>query len=89
MTRLGVDETSSKKGHKYVIWGVDLDASGVIYVCEEKGKAEKPSATPGKKDVPEEQVTELGMDLSPAFIAGAATYFRPISCSQITQRGYG
>jgi len=37
--RLGVDETLPKKGHKYVILGVDLDASGVIHVCKEKGKA--------------------------------------------------
>jgi transposase len=39
ITRLGVDETSSKKGHKYVTLGVDMDASRVIHVCEGKGKA--------------------------------------------------
>jgi len=31
ITRLGVDETSSKKGHSSVTIGVDLDASRVIH----------------------------------------------------------
>ena len=39
LTQLGIDETSSKKGHKYVTLGVDLDESRVIYVTEGKGKA--------------------------------------------------
>ncbi len=36
ITQLGVDETSSRKGHKYVTLGVDLEASRVIHAC--KGK---------------------------------------------------
>jgi transposase len=39
ITRLGVDETSSKKGHAYVTVGVDLDAKRVVHVSEGKGKA--------------------------------------------------
>ena len=38
LTQLGIDETSSKKGHKYVTLGVNLDESRVIYVTEGKGK---------------------------------------------------
>jgi hypothetical protein len=34
ITRLGVDETSSKKGHSYVTLGVDLEASRVIHATE-------------------------------------------------------
>lgn len=77
MTRLGVDETSSRKGHKYVTLGVDLDASRVIHVCEGKGKAtlENIQKHLENKGVPEEQVTQISMDLSPAFIAGAAESF--------------
>ncbi len=92
VTRLGVDETSSKKGHKYVVTlSIDLDASRVIHICQGKGKASLKSIQQHleNKGVPEDQVTQLSMDLSPAFIAGAAAYFRPVSCRQITQRGYG
>ena len=39
ITQLGIDETSSKKGHKYVTLGVDLEASRVVFVTEGKGKA--------------------------------------------------
>lgn len=33
---VGVDETSFKKGHKYVTIVVDIENSKVIYVCEGK-----------------------------------------------------
>ena len=39
ITQLGIDETSTKKGHHYVTLGVDLDTSRVIHVTEGKGKA--------------------------------------------------
>jgi len=39
ITKLGVDETSTKKGHHYVTLGVDLDEARVIHVTEGKGKA--------------------------------------------------
>ncbi len=38
ITWLGVDETSSRKGHKYVTLGVDLETARVIHACEGKGK---------------------------------------------------
>ena len=38
ITRLGVDETSTKKGHNYVTLGVDMDEHRVIHVVPGKGK---------------------------------------------------
>lgn len=38
ITKLGVDETSTRKGHNYITVGVDLDAKRVIHVTEGKGK---------------------------------------------------
>ena len=38
ITHLGVDETSSKKGLKYVTLWVDLTASRVVHACEGKDK---------------------------------------------------
>ncbi len=75
--RLGIDETSSKKGHHYVTLGVDLDTSRVIHVVEGKGKETLVGIQQylESKGVQKRHVTQLSMDLSPAFIAGAAESF--------------
>lgn len=77
ITQLGVDETSSRKGHQYVTLGVDLETARVIHACEGKGKSTLHEIQQHleSKDVPENQITQLSMDLSPAFIAGAAESF--------------
>jgi transposase len=77
ITQLGVDETSSRKGHKYVTLGVDLETSRVIHACEGKGRETLNSIQQHLeyKGVPKEQITQVSMDLSPAFIAGAAKSF--------------
>lgn len=75
--RLGIDETSSKKGHSYVTIGVDLDSARVIHATEGKGKQCMQSIARHliKKGAAPEQIEQLSMDLSPAFIAGAAESF--------------
>ena len=77
ITKLGVDETSTKKGHHYVTLGVDLDVARVIHVTEGKGKATLQSIQQHleSKGVDKEQVEQISMDLSPSFIAGAAESF--------------
>jgi transposase len=77
ITRLGVDETSSKKGHSYVTLGVDLDNARVIHVCEGKGKDTMAGIARHLKnrDVPPEQIEHVSMDLSPSFISGAKKFF--------------
>ena len=77
ITSLGVDETSSRKGHQYVTLGVDMTTSRVIHACGGKGKSTLKNIQQHleSKGVPKEQITQLSMDLSPAFIAGAAESF--------------
>ena len=77
VTQLGVDETSSKKGHQYLTLGVDLDTARVIHVVPGKGRATIKSIAQALTDkgVAPTQVAQMSMDLSPAFIAGAAKYF--------------
>ncbi|GFO75065.1 transposase, ISL3 family [Bathymodiolus platifrons methanotrophic gill symbiont] len=77
ITQLGIDETSSKKGHKYVTLGVDLEESRVIFVTEGKGKATLHNLQEHleNKRVEKEQIEQISMDLSPSFIAGAAEAF--------------
>jgi transposase len=75
--RLGVDETSSKKGHSYVTVGVDMDAKRVIHVTPGKDKLtmQKLADYLTSKEIKPEQIEQLSMDLSPAFIAGASAWF--------------
>jgi len=75
--RVGVDETSSKRGHNYVSLFVDLEETRGLF------------ATPGRdaetfaafrEDLVEhggdpEQIEELCMDLSPAYLKGAREVF--------------
>ncbi|GFO76728.1 transposase, ISL3 family [Bathymodiolus platifrons methanotrophic gill symbiont] len=77
ITQLGIDETSSKKGHKYVTLGVDLEEFRVIFVTEGKGKATLHNLQEHleNKGVEKEQIEQISMDLSPSFIAGAAEAF--------------
>jgi transposase len=77
VTQLGVDETSSRKGHKYVTLGVDLEKSRVIHVCEGKGKSTLESIRQHleSKGVERNKIKQISMDLSPSFIAGAAESF--------------
>jgi len=73
---IGIDETSSKKGHNYITVFADMDVSEVLFVA--KGK----DASPIQKFTEElpkhganaEQINEVAMDMSPAFIKGAAEY---------------
>lgn len=76
-TRLGMDETSTRKGHHYITLGVDMDTRRVIHVCEGKGKqavADIKQALVSKHIAPE-QIRQISMDLSPAYIAGVAEHF--------------
>jgi transposase len=75
--KVGIDETSAKKGHRYVTIAADLDERRVIYVT--KGKDEQ--SIKGlhnylkSKSVNPEQITHVAMDMSPAFIAGTIKNF--------------
>ena len=74
---IGVDETSSKRGHHYVTLFVDMDTSKVVFVTKGKDadtlKAFKEHLETHKGIV--DQILEFSSDLSPAFISGIAQYF--------------
>lgn len=72
--KIGVDETSSRKGHNYVTVFADMESGEVLFATEGKDKS---TIETFAKEMPvheakPEQITELTMDMSPAFIAGAA-----------------
>lgn len=74
---LGIDETSSKKGHHYVTLGVDLQRGRLIHVAQ--GKDSKAVASIAKKIKDKggdcQQVSQVSMDLSGAFMAGVSASF--------------
>ena len=79
-TRLGMDETSTRKGHHYITLGVDMDTRRLIHVCEGKGKQAVADITQAlvSKNIAPEQIRQISMDLSPAYIAGVAPLFRHV-----------
>jgi transposase len=78
VTTLGIDETSSKKGHSYVTVGVDMKHRKVIHACE--GKDSNTIKTIKEylesKGSPASQIEQVCIDLSPAFISGVTTQFQ-------------
>jgi transposase len=77
ITQLGIDETSSKKGHNYLTVGVDLLSRKVIHVTEGKDAKtiEKIKSYMLSKSVKPEQITDASIDLSPSFISGLKKHF--------------
>jgi transposase len=77
VSRVGTDETASRRGHKYVSLFADVEKSKVIFATEGKDSATVKAfrddfkAHQGKP----ENVTEFVIDMSPAFIAGVTEHF--------------
>lgn len=74
VSTLGIDETSSKRGHDYITLAVDLDRKKVLYACE--GKDEQTVVNLknhlDSKGVQSNQIKHVSMDMSPAFISGVS-----------------
>ncbi len=75
--RIGIDETSSRKGHNYITNFVDLDTRQLIYCTKGKGEdtigrfvEELENRGGNRKDI-----SVISMDMSPSFIAGYFEYF--------------
>jgi transposase len=77
VTQVGIDETSSKKGHRYVTVAADLKQRRVIFAT--KGKDEQSIQDLHNylesKNVSADQITHVAIDMSPAFIAGVMNNF--------------
>jgi transposase len=75
--KLGLDETSKKKGHAYVTLAVDLDERRVLHVSEGKDKkaVEAVKTYLESKGIDVDKVRDASMDMSPSFISGVLEYF--------------
>jgi len=72
LTCLGFDETSSKKGHKYVTLAVDMTKRRVLFATEGKGAGtiEKTVEYLASKETDISRIKNVCIDMSPAFISG-------------------
>jgi len=77
ITTLGIDETSSKKGHDYLTLAMDLENSNVVHVTEGKG-ADTITVIADyleSKGTLKKDIKQVCIDLSPAFISGVTNKF--------------
>ncbi len=76
LDQVGFDETSTKKGHHYVTTMVDLQQRRVLYACQGKdSECLKQSVEYlEERQVTVDQIKQVCIDMSPAFIAGCRDY---------------
>lgn len=76
ITKVGFDETSSKKGHNYVTTCVDLDKRRVLFASSGKGSDNiKDSVNYLKsKSVDTTSIDQVCIDMSPSFISGCTEH---------------
>lgn len=72
LKKIGFDETSTKKGHNYITHMIDLEQKRVLFATEGKGSEciKKSVDYLTEKQVQIEQIKQVCIDMSPAFIAG-------------------
>ena len=72
VTKVGCDETSSRKGHNYVTVFADMDSGNVLFATEGKDSCTvKAFASElSEHEAMPEQIKEVTIAMSPAFIAG-------------------
>lgn len=77
LTRIAVDETSSRRGHRYVTLVVDVDSKRVIFATEGKDSSVIQSFKNHleSKGVEATAIKECCCDMSPAFIKGIEEAF--------------
>ena len=77
VTQIGIDETSAKKGHRYVTVAADLKRRRVIYASTGKDEQCIQSLRNylERKNLRHDQITHVAIDMSPAFIAGVMNNF--------------
>ncbi len=75
--RIAIDETSSRRGHRYITLFVDVDRKTVLFATEGKGMEtlERFKGHLAEKGIAADTIQEVCCDMSPAFIRGIEEYF--------------
>lgn len=77
LKQMGIDETSIKRGHNYITVAVDMESRKVVHVTpgRDKESVRRVREYLQTKGCPSEQVEELSMDMSPAYIGAGLEEF--------------
>lgn len=77
VANIGIDETSSKRGHNYITLFVDLDKSKVLFATEGKDSStiETFKTTFEEHKGSSDAINNVSCDMSPAFISGVKKHF--------------
>jgi len=75
--KIGIDETSTRKGHNYVMISADIERRRVIFSTpgKDENTVKELSNYLEKKNVKPEQITHTVLDMSRSFIAGTMQNF--------------
>ena len=81
VTKVGCDETSSRKGHNYVTVFANMDNGEVIFATKGKdsGTIKAFAEELPKHEAEPEQIKEVTIDMSPAFISGVGEHLEEAS----------
>lgn len=76
LSQVGFDETSTRKGHHYITTMIDLKQRRVLYACQGKDSSclKKSVEYLEEKQVDTQQIEQICIDMSPAFISGCNSY---------------
>jgi len=71
--RLGIDETSTRKGHHYITVFVDMDTAQIVDIEQGRDAACIAAFASKRSDI--DRIKEVSMDMSPAFVKGVDEHF--------------
>lgn len=74
LRKIGFDETSQKKVHSYITSFIDLETAKLLYVVAGKSAGTIHQFAEDLK-IDKAQITDISIDISPAFMAGAEENF--------------
>jgi transposase len=76
VTKVGCDETSSRKGHNYVTVFADMDSGEVMFATKGKDSGTIKAFVDelANHEAQPEQIKEVTIDMSPAFISGVGEH---------------
>lgn len=77
LNKIGIDETSTKRGHNYVMLSADLVKRRVVFACPGKDESTiKHLCNYLKtKSIEPKKISHFSIDMSPAFISGIRKHF--------------
>jgi transposase len=75
--RIAVDETSARRGHRYVTTVLDCDGAGLLLMVEGRSSQALGSFAQALREhgADPAQIQAIAMDMSPAYVKGAAEHF--------------